>query len=331
VARILLAALFLVVGAMKLLALPDEVAIFERLGFGQWFRVVIGVLEIAGAIGLSLTPLCVPAALGLSLLMVCAVVSHLTVLGPSVVPAVVALALCLFVVWVELPGFRVLVSGKGPMDGWIAHVYDRRIQTAFRDVFPELSADLFGRIQNVRRVLDVGCGPGQFTIMIAEGLPHAEVCGIDVAPTMIKLARAHAATSPAAARLRFEVADVSALPFPDGAFDAIISSGSIKMWPDAVAGLREIHRVLAPSGHAVVTEMNRDAPPHAVRAMARRGGNWFAQMVMPRVLRTSLNADQAAALFAATPFGTVTDRTFPLDGFLWMLEVRKAGDVARSA
>jgi len=245
--------------------------------------------------------------------------------------ALLALAIFLVVAWTQLPKLRVLVSGKGAMDGWVARVYDRRIQTAFRDLFPELSSDLLPRFQSARRVLDVGCGPGQFTILIAEGLRDAEVCGIDVAPTMIELARAHAATSPAAARLRFEVADVAALPFPDGTFDAIVSSGSIKMWPDPVAGLREMHRVLAPAGRVLVAEMNRTASRQAVSTMAARGGNWFTRFVMPRVLRTSLSADEGAALFAATPFGRVTDRALLLEGFLWMLEARKAEQIARPA
>ena len=45
---------------------------------------------------------------------------------------------------------------------------------------------------------------------------------------MIELARRHAADSPAAGRLRFDVADVAALPFDDGAFDVVVSTGSIK-------------------------------------------------------------------------------------------------------
>jgi ubiquinone/menaquinone biosynthesis C-methylase UbiE/uncharacterized membrane protein YphA (DoxX/SURF4 family) len=330
VARVLLAALFLFAASMKLHGVPASITTFDQLAFGQWLRVAIGLVELAGAIGLLITPLAVPAALGLAVVMVGALVSHVAVLGGDATPAIVALALCLFVVWADLANFRVMLSGKGAMDGWIAHAYDKRVQTAFRGLFPELSRDLVRRSQDVRRILDVGCGPGQFTIMIAEAVPGAEVCGVDLAPTMIELARGHATRSPAAARLRFEVGDVGALPFPDGSFDAVISTGSIKMWPDAVAGLREIHRVLTPAGRALVSEMNRDAPRSAVNAMAARGGNWFTRIVMPRVLRTSLSAEQGAALFAATPFD-VTEKGLLLDGFLWVIDARKTAEVARSA
>ena len=85
---------------------------------------------------------------------------------------------------------RMLWTGKGPMDGWIARGYDRGVQAAFREMFPALAGDLLSELGRRRRVLDAGCGPGQFTIVVAERLPDAEVWGIDVAPTMIELARA---------------------------------------------------------------------------------------------------------------------------------------------
>ena len=107
-----------------------------------------------------------------------------------------------------------LRSGKGPMDGWVARAYDRGVQAAFREIFPTLVEDLLDEMRGVQRALDVGCGPGQFTILIAEALPDTEVWGIDLAPTMIELARRHASESSAAGRLHFEVADAEKLPFP---------------------------------------------------------------------------------------------------------------------
>src|SRR5436309_1624567 len=95
---------------------------------------------------------------------------------------------------------QLLRTGKGPMDGWIARAYDRGVQDAFRDVLPALAEDILLGMNNVGRALDVGCGPGQFTILMAERLPDAEVWGIDLAPTMIELAQQHAAVSAAGNR-----------------------------------------------------------------------------------------------------------------------------------
>jgi ubiquinone/menaquinone biosynthesis C-methylase UbiE len=209
------------------------------------------------------------------------------------------------------------------MDGWVARGYDRGVQTAFRDLFPVLVGDLLGEMGGARRALDAGCGPGQFTILAAERLPSLDIWGIDIAPTMIELAREHASVSPAAGRLHFEVADVEKLPFPDGHFDAVISSGSIKHWPDPLAGLRELYRVLAPGGRAFIGEMNRLAPADAVASNRTRIRHWVFRLIYPRVFAKALSPDEARSVFEESPFGApVSERTL-LDGCFWLFEMRK--------
>jgi ubiquinone/menaquinone biosynthesis C-methylase UbiE len=219
--------------------------------------------------------------------------------------------------------WRLLRTGKGPMDGWVARAYDRGFQAGFRATFRALAGEVLGELAGARRILDVGCGPGQFTVMAAEALPEADICGVDLAPTMIALARRHAAASPAASRLHFEVADVARLPFPDGNFDAVLSTGSIKHWPDQVAGLTEIHRVLRRDGRAFIAEVNRIAAPEAVAAQRARLQHWFFRLIYPHVLAQGLSPAEAQAVFAASPFGrTIAERTL-LDGCLWLFEAEK--------
>lgn len=219
---------------------------------------------------------------------------------------------------------ELLRSGKGPMDGWVARAYDRGVQAAFRDVFPPLVDDLAEGMRGARRLLDAGCGPGQFTVLTAESLPGTEVWGIDLAPTMIELARRHAAESPAADRLHFDVGDVAKLPFPDGQFDVVVSSGSIKHWPDAGAGLRELYRVLAPGGRAFVAEMNRVAPPQAIATHRKLLRHWFFRLIYPRVFTKAMTPEEARDAFASSPFGATVAERLLLDGCFWLVEGRKA-------
>jgi ubiquinone/menaquinone biosynthesis C-methylase UbiE len=218
---------------------------------------------------------------------------------------------------------ELLRTGKGPMNGWIARAYDQGVQAAFRDVFPALAEEMFAGIKGIERALDVGCGPGQFTILIAERDPGADIWGIDLAPTMIELARRHASASSAASRLHFEVADVAKLPFPDGHFDAVVSSGSIKHWPDQAGALREIHRVVAPGGRVFIGEMNRLAAPAAIARQRVRLRHWLFRLIYPRVFTKAMSPDEARSLFAASPFGPPTREQMLLDGVFWVFEARK--------
>jgi ubiquinone/menaquinone biosynthesis C-methylase UbiE/uncharacterized membrane protein YphA (DoxX/SURF4 family) len=326
--RGLVALVFLAAGGFKLSGHPEAVATFDVLGAGHWLRVLIGLVEVVGGLALLVPPLAGPAALVLATVMVGAIVSHLFVLGPSPAGATIVLVGCLAILWLERAGFdvvRLLRTGKGPMDGWIARAYDRGVQDAFRDVLPEIARDLLPQFQGARRLLDVGCGPGQVTLFIAESLPGTDVTGVDIAPTMIELARGHAAKSPAVDRVRFEVADVAHLPFPDGTFDVVASTGSIKHWPDQRAALRELHRVLVPGGRVLLAEMNRLAPPAAIERQRSRLRHWLFRRIYPRVFEKGLSPDEARALLTASPFGEPTRERALLEGCLWAFEAHREG------
>jgi len=101
--RILLALAFGAAGVAKLAGVPQMVQVFDAVGFGQWFRIVTGVVELAGA-----ALLLVPATGffgGVLLLatMVGAVGTHLVLIGGNPVPALVLGALSAFVAWQQRP------------------------------------------------------------------------------------------------------------------------------------------------------------------------------------------------------------------------------------
>jgi SAM-dependent methyltransferase len=99
------------------------------------------------------------------------------------------------------------------------------------------------------RVLDAGCGEGYGTAILASAA--SSVVGVDLDRTIVR----HAATT--YARPRFEAADLQALPYPDGSFEAIVSLQVIEHLPSPRDFLAEIARVLAPGGLAIVATPNR--------------------------------------------------------------------------
>jgi uncharacterized membrane protein len=79
----LLALVFAMAGLAKLGGDPAMVEMFATIGVGQWFRYVVGALEISGAIGVLIPRLSWLAALGLVCLMAGATLTNLFVLGAS--------------------------------------------------------------------------------------------------------------------------------------------------------------------------------------------------------------------------------------------------------
>jgi len=101
------------------------------------------------------------------------------------------------------------------------------------------------------RVLDVGCGTGYLLRLLARRCPQAtELAGIDAAPSMIEAAEQAADDR----RLRFAVGTAERLPYPDDAFDLVVSTTSFDHWSDQRAGLSECARVLAPGGHLMLAD-----------------------------------------------------------------------------
>jgi len=107
------------------------------------------------------------------------------------------------------------------------------------------------------RVLDCGCGPGSITIGLAERVTPGEVVGIDIRPEAVEQARG-LARERAATNVRFEVASVYELPYPDAAFDAAFASAVLQHLASPISALREIRRVLKPGG--IVGIMDGSSP-----------------------------------------------------------------------
>jgi uncharacterized membrane protein YphA (DoxX/SURF4 family) len=110
--QILLALQFAMAGLAKVFGDPAMVEMFATIGIGQWFRYVVGALELAGAVGVLIPRLSGLAALGLGCLMIGATLTNLFVLGASPLLTIVLFVVSVLVAWGRWPRTRTLLAAS---------------------------------------------------------------------------------------------------------------------------------------------------------------------------------------------------------------------------
>jgi arsenite methyltransferase len=117
-----------------------------------------------------------------------------------------------------------------------------------------------GRLSPGERVLDLGCGAGTDSLVAAQMVgAEGHVTGIDMTPEMLVKARS-AAVELGAPNVDFVEGEIEQLPFPDEAFDVVISNGVVDLVPDKDAVFAELHRVLRPGGRIQIADVTIQNP-----------------------------------------------------------------------
>ena len=137
------------------------------------------------------------------------------------------------------------------------------------------------------RILDLACGPGDLSFLLALRYPSARIEGIDLNTDMLDRAASNLARMPEniqeiiglkiipqgdnrGARSRYEtytglILDMNELPFNDGEFDIVSGGYALRNSPDLGRSLAEIHRMLKPGGYAAFLDFSRSSRKHTGR------------------------------------------------------------------
>ncbi len=138
-------------------------------------------------------------------------------------------------------------------------------------------------LERSMRVLELGCGPGYFTVDLASAVPDGLAVACDLQPAMLALASQRAADATAVN------GDAMELPFRDGAFDAALVVAMLGEVPDPQRCVQELRSVLRGGATLSVAETRRDSDflriddlrdrfePAGFAFVAKRGIRWEYQ------------------------------------------------------
>lgn len=110
-----------------------------------------------------------------------------------------------------------------------------------------------GSLPTAPDVLDIGCGPGRASLVIADAVPDATIIAVDLHRPYLDQLTASACVAGVDDRIELRQASMTDLPFDDAAFDLVWSEGAISLM-GFESGLRAWRRLVRPGGIVVVTE-----------------------------------------------------------------------------
>jgi len=139
-------------------------------------------------------------------------------------------------------------AGRWELKGTPGEIYEQHMVPAIFARWAPALVDA-AHVRAGERVLDVACGTGVVTRLVAERVgPKGRVVGLDLNPGMLATAQT------AASGLSIEWHEGSALSMAvaDATFDAVLCQQGLQFFPDRPSALREMRRVLRPSGRTAI-------------------------------------------------------------------------------
>jgi ubiquinone/menaquinone biosynthesis C-methylase UbiE len=151
----------------------------------------------------------------------------------------------------------------------------------------------------VRRIVDLGCGSGTIALLLAERLPDAEIVGVDLAGSMLRLARRKISAAGLEARVSVVQEDVKGSSLGTGSFDLVLSNSTLHHLPDPQRLLAEMRRLGRAGAGILLVDLARPESPEAARAIveaAAKDADDRQKRLFFESLCAALDVDELAAL-----------------------------------
>ena len=190
------------------------------------------------------------------------------------------------------------------ISGTRVEIYDNIFIPAMIAAWSPRLAEMVG-LQPGERVLDVACGTGDWARCAAARVgPQGWVVGLDISPEMLAMARRKDGAHPVDVAIEWREGSADVLPLANAAFDVVCCQLGLMFFPDRVAALREMRRVLIPSGRMALVVWGRLAQCPGQMAIAEAWARHLSSDAAAGFRRQHVLGDPAAvhALIAAADF-----------------------------
>jgi len=148
--------------------------------------------------------------------------------------------------WSESKAGFTMTSGRTHAEAY-EWVVENRIKHTYRLTAMRMHQECGGIREGI--CIDIGCGTGNLDVELAK-LTKLTIIGLDIDPDMKPLFERRVREAGFQNRIRFVTGDAQKMPFPDDHADLIVSRGTLTFIPDIGKCLREVDRVLKPTGVA---------------------------------------------------------------------------------
>jgi demethylmenaquinone methyltransferase/2-methoxy-6-polyprenyl-1,4-benzoquinol methylase len=117
------------------------------------------------------------------------------------------------------------------------------------------------KLQGNETALDIACGTGDITFMLARKLTTGAAVGLDITQKMLEIAE-RKRSNEKLSNVAFNRGDIIRMPFEDETFDCVTAGYALRNVPDVAAAIREIKRVLKPGGRLLSLDFGH--PPNRI-------------------------------------------------------------------
>ena len=166
---------------------------------------------------------------------------------------------------------------------------------------------------NSKHILDIATGTGDLALMMADLKPD-RIVGLDISPGMLNIGKEKIAKANLSDKIEMIVADSEEMPFEDHTFDAITVSFGVRNFANLDKGIKEIARVLKPTGVLVILETS-----NPVKFPFKQGYKIYTNLFLPIVGRL-FSKDKVAYSYLSEsansfPFGEAFNNILQKNGF----------------